>query len=190
MRNILSVTYLPKKHSELFAKDPYLMVDIIARAVAEGGDDIMLHVAGWGLGEEEFREYVKASGLEKRVRVFGKVEHDQLPLYYSACDLVFVPYRLEKLNEGLATIEAFACNRPVTAFKRHDNDPTDQRGGFLVEERPERGGAILLERLRRPGYLEEKGGEGLLLSGKFTLEYAGKRLEEIYTKVLRHANHS
>jgi len=186
-KNILSVTYIPKKHSMLFAKDPYLMVDIIGRAI-EGGDDIMLHLAGWGVGVDEFREYVKASGLARRVRILGKIAHEQLPLYYSACDLVFVPYRLEKLNEGLATIEAFACNRPVAAFKRNDSDPTEQRGGFLVEDRPEKGGATLLERLRRSGYLEDKGREGMALSGRYTLERAGKRLEEVYSKVLRAKN--
>jgi glycosyltransferase involved in cell wall biosynthesis len=190
MKNILSVTYIPKRHSILFAKDPYLMVDIIGRAIRRGGDDIMLHLAGFGIGIEEFREYVIAAGLEKRVRIFGKIPHEQLPLYYSACDLVFVPYRLEKLNEGLATIEAFACNRPVTAFKRHDSDPVDQRGGFLVEDRPEQGGATLLDRLRRPGYLEGKGKEGMAVSGQCTIESAGKRLEEIYAKVLRNTNRS
>jgi glycosyltransferase involved in cell wall biosynthesis len=190
MKNILSVSYIPKRHSLPFAKDPYLMLDIIGRAIKEGGDDISLHLVGFGVGTDEFREYVKAAGLEKRVRLLGKIPHDQLPQYYSACDLVFVPYRLEKLNEGLATIEAFACNRPVAAFKRNDTDSADQQGGFLVEVEPERGGLILLERLRRAGYLEEKGRQGLALSRRYTVEAAGARLEEIYSKVIREGDRS
>ena len=106
MKNILSVSYIPRRHSMLFAKDPYLMVDIVGRAIEDGGEDIMLHLVGFGIGAEEFRQYVKAAGLETKVLLLGKIPHEQLPLYYSACDLVFVPYRLEKLNEGLATIRS------------------------------------------------------------------------------------
>src|SRR2546426_5267284 len=45
-KNILCVTYIPAKsrRSELLAKDPYLMLDIIERAVRTGGDEIEVHV--------------------------------------------------------------------------------------------------------------------------------------------------
>lgn len=183
-RNVLCVTYIPTRHSLPFAKDPYLMIDLLQAAVKQGGEDIMVHVAGWGTGEEEFREYIQGRGMAGKVRLFGHVEHSRLPAYYSACDIVFVPYRLERLNEGSATVEAFACHRPVVALKRSASDPTDQPGGFLAEDDPERGGQTLLERLRRPGYLEEKAQEGGALAGEYTMEFAGLRLEQIYSKVL------
>jgi glycosyltransferase involved in cell wall biosynthesis len=185
MKNILCVSYIPRKHKVYLAKDPYLMVDTVGRAVNMGGNDITLHVAGWGAGEEEFRNYVKDSGLSARVRVLGMVEHQKLPLYYSASDLIFIPVRWEKLNEGSATVEAFACKRPVVAFKRHETDKTEQAGGFLIEDDPERGPRTLLSYLRRDEYLEDKGAEGMLLSKDFTMDQSAKRLEEIYNNVLR-----
>jgi len=185
-KNILCVTYIPPKsrRSELLAKNPYLMLDIIERAVRTGGDEIELHVAGWGVGLDEFRGYVRDDGMTNRVHIFGHVEHTQLPVYYSASDLLFVPYRLETLNEGSATVEAFACGRPVAAFKRNSTDQAEQLGGFLVETDPQLGARTLLDRLRKPGYLEGKGREGLALAGQFTLDFAGKRLEEIYAKAV------
>ncbi len=183
-KNILCVTYIPPrpKSFEPLAKDPYKMIDVVEGAVKAGGDEIEVYVAGWGVGLDEFRRYVDERGMSSRVHIFGQVEHSRLPTYYSATDLLFVPYGLEKLNEGSATVEAFACGRPTAAFKRRNTDQTEQLGGFLVEAEPGQGGVKLLERLRRPAYLEEKGKQALAISGQYTLEAAGKRLEEIYLK--------
>lgn len=184
-KNVLCVSYIPRRHTIALAKDPYLMVDTVERAIKVGGDEIMVYVAGWGTGEEEFRSYVKGKGLEDRVRVLGMVEHRSLPLYYWASDLVFLPFRLEKLNEGSVTAEAFACGRPVVAFKRHHSDDTDQAGGFLIDEDPGSGSKVLLELTRQGNYLERKGREARLLSERYTLDFAGKRLERIYGEALR-----
>lgn len=183
-KNVLCVTYVPRKHSAFLGKDPYLMVDLVAHAIKSKGADISLHIVGWGAGEGELRDHVDAIGLGGAVRFLGRVDHDRLSAYYSACDIVFVPYRMERLNEGSATIEAFACGRPVVAFKRRPSDISDQEGGFLVDDDPQRGGNSLLEHLARPGYLETKGVEGASLSDHFSLEFAGKRLEEIYERAL------
>lgn len=186
-KNILCVTYIQPKPArfEPLSKDPYRMIDVVERAVRAGGDEIEVHVAGWGDGLEGFKRYVEERGMAEHVRVFGRVDHSRLPPYFSACDLLFVPYSLERLNEGSATVEAFACGRPVAAFKRNAEDQTEQDGGFLVEADPESGASTLLERLRRRGYLEDKRKQCLAISKQYTVESAGKRLEEIYLEASR-----
>jgi glycosyltransferase involved in cell wall biosynthesis len=186
-KNVLCVTYIPprRERAQFLGKDPYLMLDIIERAVDAGAAETQVNIAGWGEGADDFKDYVAEIGMTERVRIFGQVPHSKLAFHYSASDLVFVPYRLERLNEGSVTIEAFACRRPVVAFKRSPSNQTEQAGGFLVEEEPEKGGRTLLERLRQPGYLEEKGAEGPALASQYTLEFAGTRLEEIYSKAVK-----
>jgi glycosyltransferase involved in cell wall biosynthesis len=183
-RNILSVTFIPSQHSIGFAKNPFLLVDIFAEAVGLGLADSVLHIVGWGPGEADLRKYVKDRGLCDRVEIYGQIEHQELPSYYSAVDLAFLPYPLERLNEGSVTIEAFACGRPVAAFKRHPTDQTEQYGGFLVETEPKAGGSTLLRYAARSDFLETKGKEGQEFSKHFALEWAGRRLEEIYREVL------
>jgi glycosyltransferase involved in cell wall biosynthesis len=186
-KNVLCVTYIPprRERAQFLGKDPYLMLDIIERAVDAGAVETQVNIAGWGEGADDFKDYVAEIGMTGRVRILGQVPHSKLALHYSASDLVFVPYRLEQLNEGSVTIEAFACKRPVAAFKRRLSNQTEQAGGFLVEEEPEKGGRTLLERLRQPGYLEDKGAEGPALASQYTLEFAGRRLEEIYSKAVK-----
>lgn len=183
-RNILAVTFIPSRSSEFLAKDPFLMVDVLERALKDDSLQAVLHIAGWGPGEEDLKSYAKKKGLGDRIRFFGKVEHRKLPEYYSASDLVFFPQRIEKLNEGSATIEAFACGRPVVAFKRRASDPTEQKGGFLVDDSPDPGGTALVERLASRDYIASKGAQGRSVAEGFSTEAAGSRLEEIYAKVI------
>ncbi|MDA4118073.1 MAG: glycosyltransferase family 4 protein [Thaumarchaeota archaeon] len=184
-KNLLSVTFIPRRHSIGLAKDPFLMVEIFAEAVRQGMGDSLLHIVGWGPGEEDLRQYVVDNGLSDLVKVYGHIPHPRLPSYFSATDLFFLPYPLERLNEGSVTIEAFACSRPVVAFKRNPTDETEQYGGFLVETDPKSGGTTLLEYARNSDFLERKGREGRAFSAGFTLEYAGLRLEEVYREIIK-----
>jgi glycosyltransferase involved in cell wall biosynthesis len=183
-KHILAVTFIPSQNAIDLAKNPFLLVDIFAEAVHLGLADSVLHIVGWGPGEKELRQYIKDRNLVDSVKLYGLVGHQSLPSYYSAVDLVFLPYPLERLNEGSVTIEAFACGRPVAAFKRHPGDETEQRGGFLVETDPKAGGRTLLKYVLSTESLGTKGMEGKEFSARFTLERAGQRLEEIYREVL------
>jgi glycosyltransferase involved in cell wall biosynthesis len=129
---------------------------------------------------------VRQKGLSASVFLHGKTDHSMLPFFYSASDLVFLPYPLLRLNEGSATAEAFSCGRPVVAFKRNDRAKVEQPGGFLVDLDPKAGGTAIMERLQDSSYLGRKGREGLQLSSQFSLERAGERLTEIYKSVLGH----
>ena len=183
--NILCVSYIPRPHALELAKNPYLMVDMVREAIDLGGEELVVYVAGWGVGLEEFKEYVRSSGVAGHFRILGRVDHPKLPRYYSATDLVWLPIGQEQLNEGLVTAEAFACGRPVVAFKRWATDKTEQKGGFLLDRDPATGGKLLLERVRDPEFLARKGTEGKAMAQQYSLESAGKRLEEIYTRVLK-----
>lgn len=181
--NILAVTFIPRKHSLSLAKDPFLMVDVIAR-MPKLSESAAVYIAGWGPGTDELQEYIREKGLSHIIHMLGMVEHSALPTYYSASDLVFVPIQLDRLNQGSATLEAFSCSRPVVAFKLHPDDATEQVGGFLLENEPEAGGRTLADCIAGRRRLRAKGKEGLAFSDSFTVENAGKTLETIYTTVL------
>ena len=154
--SILCVSYIPRPHALELAKNPYLMVDMVREAIDLGGEELVVYVAGWGVGLEEFKEYVRSSGVAGHFRILGRVDHPKLPRYYSATDLVWLPIGQEQLNEGLVTAEAFACGRPVVAFKRWATDKTEQKGGFLLDRDPATGGKLLLERVRDQSFWRER----------------------------------
>lgn len=52
--------------------------------------------------------------VQDKVTFMGRVDQDELPVYYSAADVVAVPSRYESF--GLVMLEAFACGTPVVAM--------------------------------------------------------------------------
>jgi D-inositol-3-phosphate glycosyltransferase len=52
-------------------------------------------------------------GVAGRMKFFGPVEHERVPLFYSAADVCVVPSRYESF--GLVALESLACGTPVVA---------------------------------------------------------------------------
>ena len=52
-------------------------------------------------------------GLSNQVNFLGAIDHDELPIYFSAADVFLMPSAYETF--GIAALEASACNLPVIA---------------------------------------------------------------------------
>ncbi len=53
-------------------------------------------------------------GIRDSVMLRGQVDHDELPLYYSAADLLVIPSYYESF--GLVALESLSCGTPVVSF--------------------------------------------------------------------------
>lgn len=62
---------------------------------------------------QHLKNHTARLNLVKQVHFIGRVEHQKLPLYYSAADLVVMPSHYESF--GLVCLEALACGTPVVA---------------------------------------------------------------------------
>jgi len=92
-----------------------------------GGDDKKTPVS------TELRRLAKRASLGGVVQFRGRIEHDLLPLYYSAADVLVVPSYYESF--GLVALESLACGTPVIATRVGAMDTLIQEGrtGFLVD---------------------------------------------------------
>jgi D-inositol-3-phosphate glycosyltransferase len=81
----------------------------------------------------ELRRLTKRASLGGIVQFRGRIEHDLLPLYYSAADVLVVPSYYESF--GLVALESLACGTPVIATRVGAMDTLiqDGRTGFLVD---------------------------------------------------------
>ncbi len=95
-------------------------VDILVDAVADldecradlvvvGGDERAAELRG------ELERQARDAGIADRISFAGAVPHDDLPVYYSAADVVVVPSYYESF--GLVAVEAMACGTPVVASR-------------------------------------------------------------------------
>ena len=97
------------------------------RFVIIGGDDQKTRTA------TELSRLAKRASLGGVVQFRGRIEHDLLPLYYSAADVLVVPSYYESF--GLVALESLACGTPVIATRVGAMDTLIQEGrtGFLVD---------------------------------------------------------
>ena len=87
----------------------HLDVSQEVKVLVVGGDD--------GRGHEVLRlkQRAKELDIDGIVEFVGRVDQDQLPIYYSAADVCVVPSFYESF--GLAALESMACGTPVVAYR-------------------------------------------------------------------------
>jgi phosphatidylinositol alpha-1,6-mannosyltransferase len=82
--------------------------------------DLMYLVVGDGPERVRLEALVRRLGLEARVRMLGRLAHDDLVACYNACDVFALPVRDEAEDVegfGLVFLEAGACGRPVVGSR-------------------------------------------------------------------------
>lgn len=95
----------------------------------------------------ELRRFARRASVDGIVRFQGRVEHDLLPLYYSAADVLVVPSYYESF--GLVALESLACGTPVIATRVGAMDTLIKDGetGVLVDSPAPRSIASGIERI-------------------------------------------
>jgi len=109
----------------LASKELYKGHDMVIEALPKISSqipDIVYLIVGSGGDLERLEGLVQKLGLEEKVIFVGYIPDEELPLYYSACDLFIMPSRdkIEKDGRGkkvegfgIVFLEANACGKPV-----------------------------------------------------------------------------
>lgn len=88
-------------------------VDDCIRALAYLPENISLVILGKGKEGTKLSMLTKKLGLKDRVKFIGFVSHNEIPKYFSVCDIFVRPSRSEGF--GNSFIEAMAAHLPVVA---------------------------------------------------------------------------
>jgi D-inositol-3-phosphate glycosyltransferase len=78
----------------------------------------LMVIGGDGNGAQAFQDLKGMCidlGIQDTVFFLGNIQHERLPAYYSAADLLVVPSRYESF--GIVALEALACGTPVVATR-------------------------------------------------------------------------
>ncbi len=95
-----------------------LLVETAAQMEAGEQNVRMMVVGGGGAGEPEtdrVRRLAREREVDGLIDFVGRVDHDDLPLYYNAADVCVVPSYYESF--GLVALESMACGTPVVATR-------------------------------------------------------------------------
>lgn len=149
------------------------------------GGDALAQADQWSSEERRVRELVHELGLASHVRFIGSRPQAQLPLLYSAADVVAVPSHYESF--GLVALEAQACGTPVVASRVGGLTYTVQDGvsGMLVPYDDPSAFAHAIEGLvLHEGLREEMGAHAISNARAYAWPRIAERMLHLYWATL------
>jgi D-inositol-3-phosphate glycosyltransferase len=138
----------------------------------------------WGSEERRLRHMVGELGLNHVVQFIGSRPQAQLPLLYSAADVVAVPSHYESF--GLVALEAQACGTPVVASKVGGLTYTIKDGvsGFLEPwDDPNAFAQRIRQLVEHEGLREEMGVNAIINAQSYTWPRIADRMIDLYESV-------
>lgn len=200
-KDVLGIS--PDHHMVLFVgrMDPLKGTDTFLKSVAvlvnrdpSWREQVCVGIIGGDAGEDpalmdaEMRrlyELRQALGISDVVTFQGRQAQTDLPLYYSAADVVVVPSRYESF--GMVALEALACGTPVIASDVGGLAyiVADGLTGYLVpEDDPETLADRLQELLRDPRLRRSMGFLGVQRARRYAWSSIADEIEGLYDEVL------
>jgi glycosyltransferase involved in cell wall biosynthesis len=88
---------------------------VLLQAAREWSGSLM--IVGEGPLEPELRRLAVELGIDDRVRFAGRVEDEQLPACYQACDAFVLPSLARTEAFGVVQVEAMAAGLPVVSTR-------------------------------------------------------------------------
>jgi glycosyltransferase involved in cell wall biosynthesis len=151
--------------------------ELLVRAAAAAKVDCLL--AGEGPEMESLRTLIGELGVEKRVRLLGRIGEEELLTHYARCRAVVFPAYGE--DYGLVTLEAFSSAKPVITCS-DGGGPAElvihEKNGLVAEPETESLAEALRSLTEDAESAERMGREGLLESGRHTWQNAIEKLVE------------
>lgn len=147
---------------------------------------IQLAIAGTGALDAQLRRSIAQRRLTQRVRLLGKVAHQDLPELINCADVFAMPGDAESFS--IATLEAMACAKPVLAANAAALPELVVHGvnGYLFSARDPQNAAQWIDCLaEKPERLAAMSQASLERAQRHRLESVLERYEQIYQHTLR-----
>ena len=161
-------------------------LEVLIRAallVAEEEPDVRFLIVGTGPAARYYKELVRKSNVDRYFVFTGFVEDRWVPSYYVSADAVVVPSKFE--TQGLVTLEAMACGRPVAGsdFLATREIVRDGYNGHLFDpDDPEDCAEKIILTLKEK---ERLGKNALKTAEEYSIERCTDRLLALYEELLK-----
>ena len=171
------------------SEDPRKNLPTLIRALAEVkqrvGEVRLLKVGASQFSRERQRlsTLIAEAGLEHDVRFFERVPEEDLPLFYSAADVLVLPSLYEGF--GLPVLEAMACGTPVVCSRETSLPEVAGPAALLVSpRRPDELAGALVKVLSDRSLADEMRRKGLMQAATFTPERLAAGAMQAYASVV------
>jgi len=172
--------------------EPLKGLDILISAIhkIENNSDITLLIAGDYLNNEiEFRRLqtiINGLKLTENIKFLGNIQHNKMPLYMSAADVLVMPSYYESF--GLSALEAMACGTPVITSRNSGAKTFIEQGtsGYLIPWNcPEHYAERLEILLKNPILRANMGQKAAMQANKLSWNKAATKTDLVYSNLIK-----
>ena len=183
--------------------DPRKGIETLVRAVGQSqwqdNENLKLIIGGGsrpgrsdGIERERIEKIVAELGIEGKTEFPGRIDDEDLPLYYAATDISVVPSHYEPF--GLVAIEAMASNTPVIASDVGGLQYTvvSEETGLLAPPQDNEAFSTAINRiLADPQWRDQLGSNARKrVEDKFSWQGVASQLNELYIRLIEENNAS
>ncbi|MHA1377724.1 MAG: glycosyltransferase family 4 protein [Candidatus Helarchaeota archaeon] len=165
-------------------------IDVVIRLFSQINREFpftRLMIIGEGPEKKNLIKLTKNLKLKDKILFLGKISNENLPIYYSACDLFILPSSYE--GQPTVILEAMACESPIISYSVGGIPELIKSGvnGFLA---PKNDVATLkskiIELISNPRLRAEMGKNGRnIIEHKFDSTINSKKILTIYLSILK-----
>ena len=174
--------------------EPLKGLDILISAIykIENNSDIILLIAGDYLNNtnefQRLKTIINGLGLTKNIKFLGNIDHNKMPMYMSAADVLVMPSYYESF--GLAALEAMACGTPVITSRNSGAKTFIEQGksGYLIPWNcPEHYAERLEILLKNPILRANMGQKANKQANKLSWNTAATKTDLVYSNLIKSA---
>ncbi len=149
--------------------------------------DIRLLIIGSGPTKTVEEKIIKALRIEDNIKFIPNVTYDEMPQYYTACDIFVLPSVSEGMPKVVLEAMACGCSIIVSDIPGCNELVKNGRNGFLVPTgRPDILAEVILTLYKKPALIREMGYESRkIVELNYTWDIVAQRVEECYSSILR-----
>lgn len=170
------------------SKGVLTLLKAFAPLAGEQAYDLALLMLGTGSLKEEIVQFARQNGFSDRLKLVGRIDHEETPDYYRAMDICVLPSETTdrwKESFGRALIEAMASGVPVIGSSSGAIPQTIGRAGLIFKERDHLDLAAKIERcLNSYDLRKELTAQGLRRAKVFSWESLAKINHQAYEAAL------
>ncbi len=148
--------------------------------------DVEVVVAGGGSLETEMLKLTDDLHAQSKVQFLGKINHNNLPDLYRACDVFVMPGDVESLS--IATLEAMACGKPVIAadaMALPELVKNDKNGYLFTPKNPQDLAGKIDRMCSMENLWSEMGKTSQAVAQSHDLKYTISGYQDLYQKMIR-----
>ena len=145
--------------------------------------DFILDIVGDGPYREQYERYSVSLGLKDKVKFHGLKSKEEISRFMRNSDIFVLPSLWE--NMPCVLIEAMACGLPIITTKVGGiSEIMNKKTGIMVESKNKEELSSAISHMLDHTQDYSKGQIASYAKGKFDFEVIGKRLDNIYKKIL------